>query len=65
MPLELTVTGFEVAHFGSRLVAMAKPTYAALSEHLAAMAAAPGAAEAGLAGGGRAVVYVPSTKQVR
>ena len=34
MPLDLSVQGFEVGHFGSRMMAMAKPCFVALQEHV-------------------------------
>jgi pre-mRNA-splicing helicase BRR2 len=33
-PLELRLHGFDVGHFGSRLLAMAKPTYTAITTPL-------------------------------
>jgi hypothetical protein len=33
-PLELRLYGFDVGHFGSRLLAMAKPTYTAITTPL-------------------------------
>jgi pre-mRNA-splicing helicase BRR2 len=50
VPLELTITGFEVAHFGSRMIAMTKPAFTAL---------------AAAARGDPAIVFVPSRKQTQ
>ena len=46
----MTVTGFEVAHFGSRMIAMTKPAFTALSS---------------VARGVPAIVFVPSRKQTQ
>jgi pre-mRNA-splicing helicase BRR2 len=50
VPLDMTVTGFEVAHFGSRMIAMTKPAFTALSS---------------VARGVPAIVFVPSRKQTQ
>eukprot|EP00611_Tribonema_gayanum_P026985 TRINITY_DN6549_c0_g3_i1.p1 TRINITY_DN6549_c0_g3~~TRINITY_DN6549_c0_g3_i1.p1 ORF type:complete len:2065 (-),score=717.17 TRINITY_DN6549_c0_g3_i1:1631-7681(-) len=53
-PLELRLQGFDVGHFGSRLLAMAKPTYQAVSLPLAGYSGADLPP---------CIVFVPSRKQ--
>lgn len=77
MPLLVKLNGFEVAHFGARMVSMGKPAFVAAADHVtsdvaqaaatAASAHAPSSPEASLAMA-RApcvVVYVPSRKQAQ
>lgn len=52
MPLEIHLQGFEINHFSSRLLSMAKPVYNAVVGH--------GGAE-----GKPAIVVVPSRKQAQ
>jgi pre-mRNA-splicing helicase BRR2 len=52
VPLEIRLQGFDIAHFGARLLAMSRPTYAACAQY------------AGTAGR-PALVFVPSRKQAQ
>ena len=51
MPLEIHITGFEIANFEARMQAMTKPTYNALVQHTS--------------GSKPAVVFVPTRKHAR
>jgi pre-mRNA-splicing helicase BRR2 len=53
IPLELRLQSFDINHFGSRMLAMAKPAYHAV------------AAAAASSKGSRALVFVPSRKQTQ
>ena len=50
VPLEMHIQGFEIGHVPSRLLAMAKPTYYAITNHALDRAV---------------IVFVPSTKQAQ
>lgn len=51
VPLEIHLQGFEIAHFASRMLAMAKPAYNAVAAHCR--------------GGKPAIIVVPSRKQAQ
>lgn len=53
VPLEIRIQGFDVSHYASRLLAMARPAYAAV------------AADAGGASKAPVIVFVPSRKQAQ
>jgi pre-mRNA-splicing helicase BRR2 len=53
VPLELHLQGFDINHFGSRMLAMAKPVYNAVSRHTSKKNSK----------GKPAIVFVPSRKQ--
>jgi pre-mRNA-splicing helicase BRR2 len=62
VPLEIRIQGFDSPHAGSRLVAMARPAYAACAQF--ASGPAPGASGASAAPK-PALVFVPSRKQAQ
>lgn len=65
VPLEIRIQGFDVPHAGARLVAMARPAYAACAQYASPppTAAAPSPTASSSPAPKPALVFVPSRKQ--